>query len=46
MVMGDLNARVGSDNSNREASMGAYGEGVINKNGEMFCDVCVSQMGL
>ena len=42
MVIGDLNAKVVSDNSNQEASMGTHGEGVINKNGEMFCDVCGS----
>ena len=41
MVIGDLNAKVGSDNRNWEASMGTHG-GVINENGEMFCDSCVS----
>ena len=42
MVFGDLNAKVGSDNRNRETSMGTHGEGVINENGEMFCDFCAS----
>ena len=42
MVIGDLNAKVVSDNSNQEASMGTHGEGVINENSEMFCDVCAS----
>ena len=42
MVIGDLNAKVGSDNRNWEASMGTHGEGVINENGEMFCDSCAS----
>ena len=42
MVIGDRNAKVGSDNRNWEASMGTHGEGVINENGEMFCDFCAS----
>ena len=41
-VIGDLNAKVGSDNRNWEASMRTHGEGVINENGEMFCDFCAS----
>ena len=40
MLIGDLNANVGSDNRNWEASMGTHGEGVINENCEMFCDLC------
>ena len=46
MASGDLNAKVGSDNRNREASIGAHGEGVISENGKMFCDFCASIMGL
>ena len=42
MVIGDLNAKVGSDNRNWEASMGTHGDGVINENSEMFCDFCAS----
>ena len=42
MVIGDLTAKVGSDNMNREASMGTHGAGVINENGKMFCDFCAS----
>ena len=42
MVIGDLNVKVGSDNRNWEASMGAHSEGVTNENGEMFCDFCAS----
>ena len=38
MVIVDLNAKVGADNRNWEASMGTHGDGVINENGEMFCD--------
>ena len=45
MVIGDLNAKVGSDNGKWEASMGTHGDGVINENGEMFCDFG-RQMGL
>ena len=42
MVIGDLNAKVGLDNRNWEASMGTQGDGVINENGEIFCDFCAS----
>ena len=42
MVISDLNAKVGADNRNWEVSMGTHGEGVINENGEMFCDFCTS----
>ena len=42
MVIGDLNAKVGADDRNWEVSMGTHGEGVINENGEMFCDFCTS----
>ena len=42
MVIGDLNAKVGSDNRNWEASMGTHGDRVINENSEMFCDFCAS----
>lgn len=34
LVIDDLNAKVGSDNRNWEASMGTHGEGIINENGE------------
>ena len=42
MVIGDLNAKVGSDNSNWEAFMGTHDDGVINEHGEIFCDFCAS----
>ena len=42
MVISDLNTKVCSDNRNWEVSMGAHSEGVINENGEMFCDFCAS----
>ena len=38
--MGDLNAKVGNNNTNREEVMGNFGVGVINDNGEMLCDFC------
>ena len=42
MVIGDLNAKMGADNRNWEVPMGTHGDGVINENGEMFCDFCAS----
>ena len=40
VVMGDLNAKVGNNNTNREEVMGKFGVGVVNDNGERLCDVC------
>ncbi|XP_045514082.1 craniofacial development protein 2-like [Pieris brassicae] len=40
IVMGDLNAKVGSDNSNCERNMGKHGLGVRNENGERFIEFC------
>ena len=34
LVMGDMNAKVRSDNTNRERVMGSQGCGTINNNGE------------
>ena len=34
VVMGDLNAKLGNNNSNREEVMGKFGVGVMNDNGE------------
>jgi hypothetical protein len=42
LVMGDLNAKVGSDNQDRECTMGSQGAGNINENGELFCDFCAT----
>ena len=42
VLMGDMNAKVGADNTNRNRLMGRYGLGVINENGEFnagFCNV-------
>ena len=38
--MGDLNAKVGSDNLNFERGMGREGCGVQNDNGEMMVEWC------
>lgn len=40
IVMGDLNAKVGSVNTNRERHMGTQGLGVCNENGERFIEFC------
>ncbi|XP_071177625.1 craniofacial development protein 2-like [Mytilus edulis] len=38
--MGDMNAKIGSDNVGYEDVMGKNGYGVINENGELFRDYC------
>ena len=40
VVMGDLNAKVGNNNTNRGEVMGKFGVGVVNDNGERLCDFC------
>ena len=40
VVMGDLNAKVGNNNTNREDVMGKFGVGVMNGNGERLRDFC------
>ena len=40
IVMGDLNAKVGSSNAHREEVMGKFGVGIMNDNGERLCDFC------
>lgn len=42
ILMGDLNAKVGSSNQNWESVMGTHGLGTMNENGELFADLCVS----
>ncbi|CAH1248758.1 Hypp8389 [Branchiostoma lanceolatum] len=42
LVMGDLNAKVGSDYEGRESAMGRHGCGNINDNGERLVDFCLS----
>ena len=39
MVVGDLNAKVGSDNTKREDHMGKHGSGDMNENGKLFADI-------
>lgn len=38
--MGDLNAKMGEENKNKELIMGKYGIGNSNENGELFADFC------
>ena len=40
LVMGDMNAKIGSDNFGYEQNMGKHGCGEQNENGGMFCDLC------
>ena len=41
VVMGDLNAKVGNNNTNREEVVGKFGVGVMNDNGGSYInDVC------
>ncbi|KAK3795530.1 hypothetical protein RRG08_036857 [Elysia crispata] len=40
IIMGDANAKVGSDNISYEEVMGKQGLGVMNDNGERFADFC------
>ncbi|GFR87158.1 craniofacial development protein 2-like [Elysia marginata] len=41
IVMGDLNAKVGSDNTGFEEYMGKQGLGVRNQNGKRFLEFCI-----
>ncbi|XP_052284462.1 uncharacterized protein LOC127880951 [Dreissena polymorpha] len=40
IVIGDLNAKVGDDNTDREHIMGRHGVGTCYENGELFTDFC------
>lgn len=42
IVMGDVNAKVGSDNANYEKIMGKHGLGRRNENGDLFVDFCAT----
>ena len=39
MIMGDMNAKVGSDNNDRKKAMGC---GTINNNGERLVNFCLN----
>ena len=41
LVMGDMNAKVGNDNTNFERCMGKHGCGVMNENGRRFAVFCL-----
>ncbi|XP_076439125.1 uncharacterized protein LOC143277998 [Babylonia areolata] len=40
IIMGDMNAKVGADNTAKELIMGKHGVGEQNENGELFTDFC------
>ena len=40
VVMGDLNAKVGNNNTNRREVMRRFGIGIMNDSGERKCDFC------
>lgn len=40
LMMGDFNAKVGSENKNLEHVMGKHGVGVMNSNGELLVELC------
>ena len=42
ITMGDLNAKVGADNSGSDRVMGRHGSGIINENGERLVEFCTT----
>ena len=40
VVMGDLNAKVRNNNTNRREVMPTFGTGIMNDSGERLCDFC------
>ena len=40
LLLGDLNAKVGSDNTSFKTVMGKHGVGKMNENRELFADFC------
>jgi hypothetical protein len=43
--MGDLNAKVGNNNTNMDRVIGKYGCGTINDNGERLVELCACPAG-
>ena len=43
LLLGDFNARVGSNNDNQGNALKRHGVGVINDNCERLCDLCESK---
>ncbi|XP_046686856.1 craniofacial development protein 2-like [Homalodisca vitripennis] len=43
IMMGDFNAKIGNDNTDRESVMGKHGMGTMNDNGERLADLCLNQ---
>ena len=41
LVIGDFNAKVGSDNKGHESTMGKHGIGKRNENGDNLLEICV-----
>jgi hypothetical protein len=42
LLMGDLNPKAGTNNTDREIIMGKHGTGAQNENGELFAEFCTS----
>ena len=42
IVSGDMNAKVGTDNTGKEMVMGREGLGTMNENGELYTDFCAN----
>ena len=40
ILMGDINAKIGQNNTGYEEVMGRHGLGIMNENGERFADLC------
>ena len=40
ILMGDINAKVEEDNTDKEREMGKHGLGKMNENGEILADFC------
>ena len=46
LIMGDMNAKTGSDKTDRERAIGREGCGIINHNGEKFVNFCLNNNSL